>query len=301
MRISDQMTSRSYLTNLSRNQQNVQKYHEQLSTMKEVSKPSDNPLLVSQIIDLKTNISQNQQYQTTIEDSLDWTDMQDASLKDASDSLMRISTLVQSAANDTMSSSDRLAVRAEVETEIATFVDALNTNFGGRYIFGGTETMTTPFEITRDTTGEMTGITYHGTEQNLSREIASGVNVSLKTDGASLLQSKDGDIGTYFSEVLSALKNDESEKLGGSLLKKANTSIDQVVTYRSEIGAISNRLESAKTRNESQDLNLKGMLSSKEDIDFAEKYMQFMMEQVAYQSSLQMGTKVLQTTILDYL
>src|SRR5699024_418193 len=122
--------------------------------------------------------------------------------------------------NDTMNSSDRLAVKAEVETEIATFVDALNTNFGGRYIFGGTETTTTPFEITRDASGEMTGITYNGTDQNLSREIASGVNVSLLTDGSALLQSKNGDIGTYFSEVLSALENDDTKQLGGALLEK---------------------------------------------------------------------------------
>ena len=55
MRIADNMLTRGYLKNLSRNQQNVQNFHQQLSSMKEVSKPSDNPLLVSQIIELKEN------------------------------------------------------------------------------------------------------------------------------------------------------------------------------------------------------------------------------------------------------
>ncbi len=299
MRIADNMLTRGYLKNLSRNQQNVQNFHQQLSSMKEVSKPSDNPLLVSQIIELKENIIQNSQYQTTLTDAKDWTNMQDAALSGATDSLMRISTLVQSAATDTMSEENRLIVKAEVETEMQTFIDSLNTNFGGRYIFGGTETTTLPFEIVKDIdSGEITGIKYNGNTQNITREISAGVNLDLMTDGLKLVDNDT--IGNLFAGITSALKNDDGDALRG-LIDDTNVSIDQVVTFRTEIGAISNRLTSSLSRNESQDLNLQSMLSSKEDIDIAQKYMQFSMEQVAYQASLQMGTKVLSTTILDYL
>lgn len=298
MRIADNMLTRGYLKNLSVNQQNVQKYHQQLSSMKEVSKPSDNPLLVSQIMELKENIIQNEQYQTTLTDAKDWTDMQDAALSNATDSLMRISTLVQSAANGTMNESDRLVVKAEVETEMQTFVDSLNTNFGGRYIFGGTQTTTLPFKITKADDGSITGIQYNGKKQNISREISSGVNLDLMTDGSKLLNSDK--MGDLFVKITDALQKDDGDALS-NLLADTTASIDHVVTFRTEIGAISNRLDSALSRNESQDLNLQEMLSSKEDIDIAQKYMQFSMEQVAYQASLQMGTKVLSTTILDYL
>ncbi|QIK51626.1 flagellar hook-associated protein 3 [Jeotgalibaca porci] len=298
MRIADNMLTRGYLKNLSVNQQNVQKFHQQLSSMKEVSKPSDNPLLVSQIMELKENIIQNGQYQTTLTDAKDWTDMQDAALSNATDSLMRISTLVQSAANGTMNESDRLVVKAEVETEMQTFVDSLNTNFGGRYIFGGTKTTILPFEITKADDGSITGIQYKGKKQNISREISSGVNLDLMTDGSKLLNSDK--MGDLFVKITDALQKDDVAALS-NLLADTTASIDHVVTFRTEIGAISNRLDSALSRNESQDLNLQEMLSSKEDIDIAQKYMQFSMEQVAYQASLQMGTKVLSTTILDYL
>lgn len=300
MRITDNMMTKSYLKNLARNQQNVQKYHHQLSSMKEVSKPSDNPLLVSQIIGLKENVSSNQQYQPTIKDAIDWSNMQDASLGKATDSLMRISTLVQSAATDTMNASDRLIVKAEIETEIQTFVDALNTNYGGRYIFGGTETLKTPFEMIQDADGALTGITYNGTSQNISREISPGVTVDLLTNGAGILNDNAQNLGALFKEVVSALRNDDTKAVAATV-GKVTTAIDHVVSSRTEIGAVSNRLGSALSRNESQDLNLREMLSSKEDIDFAKKYMQFSNEQVAYQASLQMGTKILNTTILDYL
>ena len=302
MRIADNMLTRGYLKNLSVNQQNVQKFHQQLSSMKEVSKPSDNPLLVSQIMELKENIIQNEQYQTTLTDAKDWTDMQDAALSAATDSLMRISTLVQSAATDTMNAENRLIIKAEVETEMQTFVDSLNTNFGGRYIFGGTQTTTQtttlPFEIIKDDAGEVAGIKYNGNDQNITREISPGVNLDLMTDGLKLVGNDT--IGNLFTGITRALQNDDTEALS-NVLTETNAGIDHVVTFRTEIGAISNRLDSALSRNESQDLNLQEMLSSKEDIDIAQKYMQFSMEQVAYQASLQMGTKVLSTTILDYL
>lgn len=299
MRITDNMMSSSYLRNLSRNQQNVQKYQNQLSSMKEVSKPSENPLLVSEIMTLKSSITQNAQYQTTIEDSISWTNMQDSALSNASNSLMRIKTLVQSAANDTMSDEGRAAVKAEIETELATFVDALNTEFGGRHVFGGTETTKVPFEIKYDG-DKMTGIDYKGNKQDINREIASGVTVQLPTDGNSLVDNANGDIGDLLSNILTGLDDNDSDIMRNSL-DELDKQIDNVVRTRTEIGAVSNRMKSAQARNESQELGLKEMLSSKEDIDFAEKYMQFNMEYVAYSASLQMGTKVLQTSILDYL
>lgn len=292
--------SSSYLRNLSRNQQNVQKYQNQLSSMKEVSKPSENPLLVSEIMTLKSSITQNAQYQTTIADAISWTDMQDSALSNASNSLMRIKTLVQSAANDTMNEEGRAAVKAEIETELATFVDALNTEFGGRHVFGGTETTTVPFEIEYDDDGKMTGIAYKGNNQDINREISSGVTVQLPTNGIGLVDNASGELGSLLSDILAGLDADDSDVMRNSL-DKLDNQIDNVVRTRTEIGAVSNRMKSAQARNESQELGLKEMLSSKEDIDFAEKYMQFNMEYVAYSASLQMGTKVLQTSILDYL
>lgn len=298
MRITDSMMATSYLRNLRTNQENVQKINNQLSSMKEVSKPSDDPMRVSQIMDLNDNIIQNEQYHSILNDALDWTDMQDSALASATNSMSRISTLVQQAANGTMNASDRQAIKAEVEAEIHTMVDALNTNFGGRYIFAGTDTKTQPFSVDKDEGGNITGISYKGTEEKLAREIAPEVNVSLNTNGKQLLQNG---LGNFLADAMKALDENDGEALAGELAGKATGQVDTIVNMRTEIGAIANRLDAAKLRNEDQQLNLESMRSDKEDIDFAQKYMEFTMEQVAYQASLAMGTKVLQTNILDYL
>lgn len=319
MRVTDSYMSQSFLRNLSQNMKNVQKYNNQLSSNKEVSKPSDNPLLVSKIIDLNGSISQNEQYKTTINDAIDWTNVQDSALSNASGSLQRIRTLIQASANDSMNHSDRMVNKEEILSEVNTLVDALNTNFGGRYIFSGKNTTEVPFEVETDADGNITGLVYHGTTDqvdadgnrvpvngNLSRAVAPGVTIELKTDGRYLLNEQGADadpdnLGTFFKDLMTALDNDDTEALAGGLLARVDKEIDNIVTNRAETGAIYNRLDSTKSRNETEKLNLQSMLSEKQDIDLAEKYMQYMMETVAYQSALAMGTKVLQTNILNYL
>lgn len=299
--------SRSYLRNLNNNTQNIQKYQEQLSSFKEVNRPSDDPMATSKIMDFTNSLSQNEEYLTTIEDSIDWTNVQDSALSNATNSLHRIRQLVQSAANGTMSTEDRQSVKADVEGEMHTFFDSLNTSFGGRYVFAGKNTTTKPFgvtensEITEENPNQYT-ISYTGSElegsNNLSREISPGVDVELLTDGKEFM---DEDFNTFFNQVFTALDGDDTEALGTDLLETADDLTNNLVDKRTEIGAVFNRLESAKSRNESESLNLQSMLSKEQDVDVAEKIMEYSMEMVSYEASLQMGTRILQTNILNYL
>lgn len=307
------------IQNINRSQSKLEKYNNQLSSMKEISKPSDDPLRASQIMGLNNSLIQNEEFSVTIADTVDWTNMQDSALENATDSLRRITTLIQSASTGTMSDSDRQAIKAEMETEISTLVDSLNTNFGGKYVFSGMNTTTKPFEISRNADGQMTGIQYQGTvdetdvdgnaisvKADLSRTIATGVDVSLKTDGRQLMNeqgtsTEKDDLGTFLADALKALDANDTEALSGKLLARSNAETENVVNMRTEIGAISNRLKSAQERNTSENISLQSIRSNKQDVDLAEKYMEFTMEQQAFQASLAMGTKILQTNILDYL
>lgn len=319
MRVTTSLMTKSYIRNLNRQTNRVQKYQEQLSSLKEVNRPSDDPLTVSKIMDLNNNITQNVSYVTTIDEAIDWTNVQDAALGQATNSLGRIRTLIQSAANGTFTEEDRLAVKNDVEGEIGSFVDALNTSIGGRYVFAGQHTTDKPFDILdeadlADNDGKYGIIKYNGTptvdgsKHNLPREVAPGVTVDLITDGNELnvfgkdADDKDKTIGKFFEDVLKALSSDgDPSELGGDLLADADKAIDNVVEMRVNIGATFNRFESAKNRNETENLNLKSILSSKQDVDLAEKYMEYSMEMIAFEATLQIGTRVLQTNILNFL
>ena len=297
------------MRNLNNNMKSVYKYQEQLSTMEQVSRPSDDPLKVSKVLDLNNEIKQNEEYKSTINDSIDFTNAQDSALANATNSMQRIYTLTQQAANGTYNDQDRDAIKTEVENEIDTLLDSLNTSFGGRYIFAGNNTTTKPFEKDLDDDGNFVGIIYNGTTEedgisgNTTKEIARGVNVELQTDGRALMnsQSAEDNLGSFFNELLTALDDNNTEYLGGDLLGRVDSEMNNIVNLRTSIGATTNRLEAAKERNESEFLNLKTTYSNTQDIDLAETYMQYSMEMVAYEASLQMGNKILQNSLLNYM
>lgn len=280
----------------------MQKYQNQLSSGKLVSKPSDNPLLVGKIMSMDNNIALNEQYNSNISDTIGWTKTQDTALNDATGYLQRIKDLIIYGSNGTQSDIDRNAINAEVKASVDGLVDVLNTNFDGRYVFGGQKTLGKPFEIKDGT------LTYNGDNNNVQREISQGVVVDLITDGDKIVKSDAGDLGKLLNEVMDILgkedfTNEDAEKLTGEngLLGKVEASIDNVVRVRTQIGAIHNRLESAEGRNKSENLNLKELLSEKEDIDVAEKYMEFMVMKATYSASLSIGSQILQPSLLDYL
>ncbi|PRY77491.1 flagellar hook-associated protein FlgL [Alkalibacterium olivapovliticus] len=302
MRITNSLMSQSFLSNLNKNTSNVFRYQEQLSSMKQVNRPSDDPLKVSKILDLKNEIKQNAQYKTTIDDSIDFTNVQDSALASATDSLQRISVLTQQAANGTYNTEDRQAIKTEIENEVESMLDSLNTSFGGRYIFGGQKSNVKPFTINRED-GNFS-IEYSGTGDmvsgNTSKEISRGVSVELQTDGNRLFEKDGVNIGQMFNELFTALGENDTELLGGDLLERIEKFMNNTVNTRTNIGAIQNRLTAAKDRNESEYLNLESALSTNQDIDLAETYMNYSMEMVAYQASMNMGTRILQTNIMDY-
>lgn len=147
MRISSSMVYSDFLSNLSVNSNNVQKTMSQLSSSKQVNKSSDDPLAASQIMNLKDLISQNESDSTTISDSLTWTQTQDSALGDVNTAMLRIKTLIQSSANGTSDSEEFKANKNEIQQNIESIVDSLNTNYGGKYVFAGQNTTTQHFQL----------------------------------------------------------------------------------------------------------------------------------------------------------
>lgn len=295
MRVATNTQFNDFLYNMGVSGTKMQKTMNQLASLKEVSQSSDNPLLVSKIMNLNVALDKNKTYNTEIKDSISWTDTQDGVLDSISNNMLRIRTLIQSSANATAGEGELKANKNEIKQAMESIVDALNTNYDGRYMFGGTATSEKPFEVDGDT------IKYNGNPTNLERQIADGVSIELITDGSQFMGEDPLDsLSTFFTNVMTAIDNDDKEALGGDLLKKVDVFSENFSNVRTKIGAISNRLKAAEERNNTEKLSLKETLSERQDVDVAEKFMQYQNEYLAYQSTMAMGTKIMQTSILDY-
>lgn len=296
MRITNKTLTENFLRNLSQNLNQMSQYQNQLSSGKVVTKPSEDPMLVSKIMDLRNSVGINEQNNTNIGDALGWVQTQDGALNSGSGILQRIRELIVYGANDTLAPQDRQAIKDEVVQNIEALRDVFNTNFDGRYVFGGQKTKTPPFQFTQED-----GMTYHGDENNIQREIAKGVHVELLTSGSQFLGEGAEGLGALLKNVVSALEGNDTQQLSGSLLEKVDQKMEDLLSLRSKIGAMDNRLQASLSRNEEENIQLNGLLSKKEDIDVAEKFMEYSVMSTVYQASLAAGSKILQPSLLDYL
>ncbi|MFT8726282.1 flagellar hook-associated protein FlgL [Liquorilactobacillus nagelii] len=306
MRIADSTMYDSFLTSYETSTASMQKTMTQLSSQKQLTEASDDPLKASKIINLNTSIDQNAMYGNTIQSGISWNQMQDSALGSISDVMLRMRDLIQSSANGTNGSDVNSANKSEIEQDMGQIVDALNTNYGNKYIFAGENTTTKPFELEKNAAGDVTGLKYNGTNGNLSRQIADNVSVDLFADGSKFVANSNtgaqaASLGDYFNNVITALNSDNKDQLSGTLLSDTDAYRDNFVNIRTQIGALTNRLQSALSRNQSQATNLKESLSNEQDVDVAAAYSKYEKEKLTYNATLAMGTKIMQTTILDYM
>lgn len=144
MRVTNKMLSNNFLNDMRNNLNNLQTVQQQMSTQKEINKASDDPTKAARIMQLNTDINSNLQYNTNIKDSSSFLDTTDAALGQCGNVLNRVRDLIVASGNGTYSQQEKNALKDEINTKIGELSQILNTNYDGKYVFGGTRVNAKP-------------------------------------------------------------------------------------------------------------------------------------------------------------
>ena len=330
MRITNKVIKNTYMSDMNTNLNNMQTLNKQLSSGKEINRPSDNPNKVARSMQLNSSINTNTQYNENIKDTINWLDTTDSALNQVTNIMQRIRELMVSAGNASYGTDERGAILDEVNERVAEMSQVLNTNFDGKYIFGGTKTASKPMNAVEDNITGNKNLTFLDKDGNaldlnsgyvndmyqidmlkgeLNTEISQGVKIQYNVCATDLLLFKNnkGESVNALS-LLSEITNNlgSSNEIDNAKITKENlSSIDYVITnllkVRAEVGAKQNRMDSAEAKNDDETFNMTDILSKTEDIDFTEKTMEYAVAQTVYQASLQVSAQILPRTILDYI
>ena len=89
------------------------------------------------------------------------------------------------------------------------------------------------------------------------------------------------------------------------LLGDVKSNIDKLYNHsldeRTSLGVRVSTAEKIKELNDENILNMKSVLSLDQDVDHVEKFIELKSAELVYQASIQVGTKLIQPTILDYM
>ena len=323
MRITNASMVRSHLYDTQKNLTNMSKINQQISTGKVINTVSDDPHKAIKIMNMNSEIKYNEKYNYNIDETVGWMNNTDSSLETVGNLLGEIKETIIKVGNGTYSQNDMKALNADINEKIKQIADTLNSTHGGKYMFGGSNVDDVPITVIENPDGtvklefskDKNGQTIPNTH-DLKADISSGINLDYNVSVGEIFNITDanGNKVNLLDEInnLSTLMNDiangdeqtaaaAKETLLNDTKGKIDTLFDHVVNERTTLGVRVSTAEKIKEFNDENIVNLKSILSQDQDTDVVEKFIELKSAEMIYQASIQVGAKLIQPTILDYI
>jgi flagellar hook-associated protein 3 FlgL len=291
LRVTEGSTSRGALVGLQTSAGRLSELQQQLSSGRQITKPSDNPTGTVSALQLRSQLKQLTQYQASGTDALGWLTTVDSAYASITSQLQQVRTLVLQGMNTgTGSASSNEAIAQQVDQARASLLSLANASYLGRPVFGGTTASAVAF----DSTGA-----YVGDTGTVSRTVGPNTTVDLNTPGTTGF----GPNGSNLFDLLSSISNDlrtNPSGLGADL-----TALDArqvaITGDQALAGAKYQRIQGVQMTSSTNTTQLKSQLSDLQDIDLADMAVQVSSANAAYQAALATTAKISQISLLDFL
>ncbi|MFP4149828.1 MAG: flagellin [Nitriliruptoraceae bacterium] len=304
MRITSDMLATRSLDRLQSRLKAYERSQSELSSGKRIMAPSDDPGGARRGMTLRAAMRAREQELRNIEDAIGWLNNADTQLQAASDRTRRARDLTV----DGATLKDPGAHQA-IATELREIADELvgiaNTSHSGRPLFGG---FAAGDAVTEVAGGTLDFDPPAGQADEVVRRVSDTEQVRVNTTAAEWLGADappdaDGDSGDLVTQLRKLADRIEAgdQDAASAGLATLDTAIDRITGTLADIGATTNRVDSAKLRANDGLLTLRTELSNVEDIDVADGIMELQIQEVGYQATLQALAKALPPSLGSFL
>lgn len=335
MRITTNAILRNYKSNLSTSISNLDTMRTRVMTSRKFNSTAEDTASALRSAVLERKYARNEDYLSLVDDVQSFQDAQE-------DAAMQINTISQNlskkygleALNGTNGTLDiRETYAAAWRGAQESLLLSLNSSYEGRYVFAGSDGMTSPFELTKENGKQV--LKYRGVNvddpaaaarlEELSKDSAfidlgfgltidgqntvspsSAFNTSLP--GINLIGYGQNDDGTsknmvilagQIADVLSQEDFDVEEYK--RLLNAFDEGRSNVLEKITTLGTQTEFLTTTKERLESNKISLASQIDNVVNVDMAEAIMDFSWAQYAYNAALKVGNNILTPSFIDFM
>lgn len=294
MRVTNEMMVTGSLRRLQNRLERYERAQMQLSTGKVVNRPSDDPSQASRGLVLRAALRSREQETRAITDATAMVNRADGELQSAQSLLQRIRELTVRGATD-LGQTERNAIAEEIGQLQQNLLGVANTRHAGRPLFAG-------FSSNDAVAFQAGAWTYQGDNGQVMRRLtdADRVPVNVRAEDVFGFGGGGTDTFTALDNLQTALRNGDTAAIQNGL-NDIDAGMDRLNEALATLGAVGNRVEAARRRNEDAQLDLRTQLSDVEDLDIAEGIMNLQIEEVAYQATLQALGRSLPDTLVSFL
>lgn len=299
------------------------------STLKRVSKPSDDPLGNVELMAIRSQNVDADQYLRNLNFAQTHLSYTENILEEMTDILVKAKELALGQASSIYSPEIREGVSKEIHQMRLQVLGLANKRIGNRYLFSGQKVLTRPF----DQDGK-----YSGDQNKINIEINKDVFIPMNLNGQEIFFSKEkrqtekkdlelttpgievntrglhrepASTGTaeesvsvsIFDELRSlenALLTDNPQIIQG-LLERLDTSTERMVSMRTQIGALTNTISNSETNIEKTKLLNEAHKSKIEDADVAELMTDLQKEQGVLKATYRASANLMNVGLMDFL
>jgi flagellar hook-associated protein 3 FlgL len=280
--------------NIQANQQKMLRTQEGLVSGKRVNRPSDDAVGASRAVRLRKTLDRIDQFARNAEQAKTFLESTETALDNVKSNLVRVQELVMQQLGGMQGPEGRASAVAELTGIRAGVLQAMNTKLDGRYIFSGFQSQLEAF----DGNGNYQGIP----GQILEVEIADGDFVAMNMTGdPALIDPATGESPIHLiDDIIASLQAGDDDALRDQL-PEVSDRITRILNSVSDVGARSNRVETALADNEELQVATVGILSGIEDVDYVDATTRFAEQQRVLQATLETSARMIQTSFLDFL
>lgn len=280
------------LANLQRSIAKGQKIQDQLSSGKQINRPSDSPTGTVASLQLRGEARTAQQYSRNADDGLGWLGTLDNTLASTSTLINRARDLtVQGLSSGTNDAQSREALAVEIDNIKSSLIGYANTTYLDRPVFGGT----TAGDVAYQADG-----TYLGDGGQLTRTVGADASIPVTATGPKVFGAGNTQLFAVLQNIADGIRAGDTDGVSKSL-DSLDGAADLVKTTLSDVGARYNRVTQMKQSAQDRMLTVSSQLSDVEDVDLPKAIMEMQLQQTSYQAALAASAKVIQPSLIDFL
>ena len=298
-------SSEAFMANVERVQRKVEEASRHVSSGKRVNVASDAPNEVDTILQLRTDEVRNSQIQANLGVAQADADAADGALSSATKLMDRATVLAAQGANFTLDATGRQNIAGEVQSLLEQMTAISNTTVQGRYVFGGDQDSTPPYQVDLTAANGVTRLTNSPATRRV--ESAAGGSFAVSQSAQDIFDSRNPDDTLASSNVFAALNNLRLGLLANDTtqITAASASLqlasDHLNTAQSFYGTVENRITDATNYSANYDVQLQTELSRKEDADVTSAALAITQGNTQLEAAFQMQAKMPRTTLFDFM
>jgi flagellar hook-associated protein 3 FlgL len=290
VRVTHRSVAEMALANLQRNLSRVGDLQDQVSSLKRIRTPSDDPVGAVSALKFRSQVGRHEQIDRNLDDAAAWLGTIDAALQRVLEHLNRARDLGIQGRNASLGVPEREALADEVDQLRQGVLNLANAKYLDRPVFAG--------NARTDAAYDLAGA-YLGDDGTVERSIAPGQRLAVNATGNAVFGPAGATLFDALTALSASLRTDPTQI--DAAVADLDTATQRVLGELADVGARARRVEDMKSRNALTTDGLKSSLSEVEDVDITKALIDLNVQQTAYQAALAATARAIQPSLVDFL